>query len=413
MSGPAVGLAILRRRRRSVALAGVVMIVVFGTMLGHVGQHMLRSMLVPGSGLYDQHLLLGVGVTVAAVMATVAWVRWGADWAVVVVLATSVVLSGLLANSHHEGGVATALTPSAAAHEFPLVIIVVGALGWVRSVMRQVPVVRHLHRRSVRERQGIDDIGTLPPVDRCRTAVVAALAGGWSTETERAIVAAIEAPDVARRARRINAISRGRLGGDPFRRDHAVVRAALTLWGCRDEPGADDLHGEAARSWTGVPSSEPGWVRLVDGTMTVAALASSDPVAAERWASTLTTSMTLHRGHRPASVWTPLGFHLGRADEWEHVAATALARANGWIRDDDWAVLRQRALGAAARGAGHPADERTIAAARIWVALVGDTDADRVLSRPTIRRDPLAVALDAYATRVRDDAHRPMQGAGA
>jgi hypothetical protein len=397
--------AVVRRRQWIAALTTVSALLLFGLTLGHAGQHMLRSLLVPGAGLYDQHLLLGLACTVAFVVAIVGWLRWGTDWAVAGVTTLAVVGSGLLANSHH-GEALVVPTPQVAAHEFPLVVIVVGMLGWLRVVVRRTPLLRRWHARVTREREGIDDLGTLAPVDRCRAAAIAALAGGWPAGTEQRIVAAIEAPDVVARARRIGSVARGRFGGDPFRRDHAAARAALSLWGRLDDAATHGLVADADRSWLGVPSSEPGWVRLVDGTLAALALHRHDPSQRPTWADTLHGSMALHRGHRPASAWTPLGFHLGRAEEWEHVTATALARAAGWIGDDDWTALRRRALGAAARGAGHPSDERTIAAARIWVAFVDDEEAARVLARPTVRRDPLAVALDAYAARLGADRDR-------
>ncbi len=62
-----------------------------------------------------------------------------------------------------------------------------------------------------------------------------------------------------------------------------------------------------------------------------------------------------------------------------------------------------RALGASARGTEHPHDERLIAAARIWLVFVDDARAAPLLARPTVRHDPLAVALDRVATRLTAD----------
>ena len=58
------------------------------------------------------------------------------------------------------------------------------------------------------------------------------------------------------------------------------------------------------------------------------------------------------------------------------------------------------ALGASARGTAHPDDERTIAAARVWLRFVDDEQAARLLARPTVAHDPLAVALDCYASSI-------------
>ena len=75
------------------------------------------------------------------------------------------------------------------------------------------------------------------------------------------------------------------------------------------------------------------------------------------------------------------------------------------MADDDWQALRARALGASARGATHPHDERLIAAARIWLVFVDDARAAPLLARPTVRHDPLAVALDRLATRLAAHPH--------
>ena len=91
---------------------------------------------------------------------------------------------------------------------------------------------------------------------------------------------------------------------------------------------------------------------------------------------------------------TPTSLRLATSQPWEHAAATALARWRGWIGDDDWAVLRRRSLGAAARGARRRDDARLVAAARVWAHLLDDEAATRILDRPTRSTDPIAAALD-------------------
>ena len=44
--------------------------------------------------------------------------------------------------------------------------------------------------------------------------------------------------------------------------------------------------------------------------------------------------------------------------------------------------------------------ERLIAAARIWLTMVDDREAARIIDRPTVRHDPMAVALDLLARRL-------------
>ena len=83
---------------------------------------------------------------------------------------------------------------------------------------------------------------------------------------------------------------------------------------------------------------------------------------------------------------------------------SALNRDMGWIDDADWAALRTRLVGASARGSRHPFDERAIAAARLWLANVDDPEAARIIDRPTVAHDPVAVALDRLAAAHRSSA---------
>jgi hypothetical protein len=67
--------------------------------------------------------------------------------------------------------------------------------------------------------------------------------------------------------------------------------------------------------------------------------------------------------------------------------ASVVARNAALIdHDDDWVALRQRALGAAARGALTPTDELLVAAGRRWLERIDDPVAAAVLARPTLRR---------------------------
>ncbi|MEZ5228774.1 MAG: hypothetical protein R2710_19545 [Acidimicrobiales bacterium] len=365
---------------------------------------MARSLLIPGAGLYDEHLVVGVALTLAAVAATIAWLRWGLDSILLAVVGVAIVVSGLMPPTVHAVAF-PAIEQSA--HEFPLVILVVGALAWLRSALRRVPIVGRLAaRRSTRRLDGLDDLMALPPLDRCRAVSVLTLplAGAAPAEVDPRLPAAVGAADVERRARRIGLLARGRRGGDPFRVDHAAARTARLGVGALTTDQVAQLRADAVRAWAGVPASEPTWVRLFDAVVAAIALDPIDPEPARRVGELLHSHLGLRRGHRPAWIWTPLAVAAGRADDWEHTAATALARAAGWIGDDDWSALRRRAFGAAARGTVFAGDERTVAAARIWTALVDDPEAARILARPTVAHDPLAVALDTLATRLRASA---------
>lgn len=394
------------RARRGAALAASVAIpatLVFG--LGHRGVHMARNELAPGAGLIDEHLLAGLAFMAMGILATVLWLRWGADWTVLAVVAGAMATSAALTGDPHAPvasiRAAVGLQPIAAAHEFPLVVLVVAALSWMRSIAGRLPLVGRLLARRHRHRTGLADLGALAPVDRCRAVSVLVLAGA----DDPAARATAAAADVARRARRVGVVARWRCGGDPFRRDHAHARTALSLTGALAAAESDAFVRDAGRNLLGVPCSEPGWVRPLDGTLSALALArAGHPAAADAWAAALGGELGLRRGHRPAWWWTPLGVGAGAAPAWEHAAATALARAGGLLVDDrDWHALRARALGAAARGGELPDDERLIAAARVWLALVDDPEVARIVARPGVRRDPLACALDRLATAVATD----------
>jgi hypothetical protein len=193
--------------------------------------------------------------------------------------------------------------------------------------------------------------------------------------------------------------ARWRFRGDPLRADHAATRAALALCGLLSEQEIHRFRHDAARCWTGVPASEPTWVRLLDGTLAAAALAElGEDDSVQRWRGTWTHLLGLRSGHRPACLFTPLAVGGAWAPAWEHAAASALGHLLGWGGEADWPALRQRALGAAARGPARHEDERLIAASRIWAAALADQQALRILTRPTVSRDPLAVALDGVAS---------------
>lgn len=380
------------RRRWLVAVAVAALPLGLWLLGGHAGVHAARSMLVPGAGLAEAQPLAAAAFLALAVATTVAWLRWGLDWALVAVVAGAMVASAAWGSTDHaEEAVRHA------AHEFPLVVLIAGALGWARATLGGVPGFGWLAGRRVAD-DHVATLADLPPVDRCRAVAIAALAGEATDEHRRAIALS----DVEQRARRIGLTARARRGGDPFRGDHAHTRAALSLAGVLDDDATQRFVADAHRHPVGVPASEPTWVRTLDGTLAALALERlGDGVAPGRWAATLRSSLATRRGHRPAWWWSPLGVSAGRCLDWEHAAATALAHERGWIDDADWAHLRRRVLGAAARGSRRRDDERLIAAGRLWLALVDDPTAERIVARPTVRHDPLAVALDGLARHLR------------
>lgn len=383
------------RMRRAVAL-GMSVAVPLALVLwgGHVGVHMARNLLFPGAGVVDHSPLLAAAFAVLAVAATVVWLQWGADWVVVAVVIASTAVAGLLAVSHPSLGTAQLLHPVRAAHEFPLVVLVIVAIAWVRSAAGRVPVLRHLVIRRNRALGGGVDLASLAPVDRCRAAALFLL---LAPNPEITVDSAWSA-DVIARARRVSAVARLRFGRDPLGRDHAPLRTVRLLAGRMSEAERNRYASEALSSDIGAPCSEPSWVRPLDATLAVLALQRcAAREAGAKWVEALGGAYSLRRGHRPAWWWTPLGVGAGSAPAWEHAAFTGLARAAGWVEDADWHALRKRALGAAARGAEHPHDERLVAAARVWLAFVDDPEAMRIIHRPGVRRDPLACALDQLA----------------
>jgi hypothetical protein len=425
----------VRRRRRvgGVVVVGllvvdVVAIVGFG--LDEQWVAVARNLLFPGLGLFDGHTAVAVLLVALALTALVAWVRWGADWLVGAVWVGGFVVGVWLIAPTAAHAAAAAVVPAPplsasqglaaaplarASHEFAAVMFLLAALARLRAWFAGLPGIRALSRRRHRLRpKGLSALGALAPVDRARVAAVAGLAervGAPLPAADRdAIVAALQAPDVLRRARRVAAVARWRASGDPLRRDQAPIRAALALWGLLSPSQVQDLRDDADRQWTGVPNSEPGWVRLLDGTLVAAALGDlGDAAAVARWQVTLASILSLRDGHRPACAYTPLALPGPWAPAWEQAAAAGLAAVLDWP-GDEWPALRQRGLGAAARGPSRPLDERLIAAGRVSARLAGDVTACRILDRPTVGADPLAVALDlvAGAVGVRAGASRPL-----
>lgn len=382
------------RRRQVLALAvtaGVPMALVLG--FGERGSLAARNLILPGAGLYGSSLAVGAGLTALLVAATVLWWCWGADWVVLAVVVASVIASLVLAPPRPDLA-AGPLAIVEASHEFPLLMALLGlwqawrSLPLVARLLRLAPFAR-LTRSARGDLAGLADLARLGPVDRCRAVSVLALAGPVPAE----VAAAIARPEVVRRAQRVALVARARLGSAALGRDQAALRTALLATG--DRADIEALRAEAARQVAGVPASEPGWVRLLDGTLAAAVLGDTSPPT--HWVAMLDGEFALRRGHRPARYWTPLGVPLGRAEGWEHALAAAIAHTSGWIGADDWPALRSRVLGAAARGASRPADERMIAAGRLWLTVIDEPNTARILARPTVRRDPLACAIDQLA----------------
>ncbi|MCV7149987.1 hypothetical protein [Mycolicibacterium pyrenivorans] len=281
-------------------------------------------------------------------------------------------------------------------HEFPLVLLLLATAGWVRATLAGVPGFRWLAgRRSRSEPWTLSDL-SVP--DRCRAVAVLSMADVVDDDA----LDALRSPEVHRRARRVGVAARWRFAGDPLRNDHAHTRAAMLMCGLLDATGTERLTADAHCSRVGVPCSEPTWVRPLDATLVAVALEDAqDATAAQRWRLALAGPFAIRRGHRAAWWWSPLGLSAGKCCDWEHALVTAIAHSRGWIDEQDWPALRQRVLGAAARGSERSDDERLVAAGRVWLNFIDDPAAAAVLYRPTVKHDPLAVAIDRLAEHFR------------
>ena len=213
----------LRVRRAAVVALSLLVPAILVLGLGHRGAHMARNIVFPGAGLIDERPFIALLLMSLAVLATVAWVRWGVDWSVVAIIVVSTAAAGALTSPADHQSASDALRST---HEFPLVIIATAAVTWVRSVGGRMPGMRRLARRRTRSLSGLSDIDRLSVIDRCRCASIVSLAALTNGVELDRVLATLERDDVAGRARRVGFIARGRRGGDPFRIDHAHARAA-------------------------------------------------------------------------------------------------------------------------------------------------------------------------------------------
>ena len=376
--------------------------------VGHVGNNVLgasRNAIFPGLGFIEWSRWIALLAAAIAAVALAAWFTWGADWLVVVVWATAALVAWrVVPPSHHHSTASGALGVPAvrASHEFGAVMALVAALRWVRGWTIGRPAMSKLlgrGRHASAERYSV--------IDRSRAAAVIAIARRASIEIS------VEPPgdetlavDIIGRARRVGRIARLRWRGDPLRDDHAAGRAALAARGQLDDAELAAFVADADRSWCGVPASEPTWVRPLDALLAAAALFDAGaPRSARRWQIVAGDRFALRHGRRPAWVHTPSAITGGTAPGWEHATFAALSGAFGWLDiADDWAALRARCLGVAARRPRSPLQARVVAAGRVLAAIADDTAAMVILCRPSLGADALAAALAAVADALTNEA---------
>ena len=292
------------RTRRIVGTGLLLAIAVGAAFGGHRGTHAVQNLVVPGVGLIEVSWWLAAATFVLLVGGLVLWLRWGAEWVPLAIIVLSTAGAALLSSAGHG-----APSTMAATHEFPVVALLVSVLTWLASVWRSLPWVGSFRRRPVALRPASD----LPPQERCQLVVLRSLAADRRDVDAGADGALID-DGVVRRARRIDVVARGRLVTPPLTVDHGPARAALLVLGCLDSSARSRLLAEAADAPGGVPASEPGWVRLLDGSLVAVALwRAGDRDGLTRWKTMLDGPLALRRGHRPQAWWTPFGLRVGTA----------------------------------------------------------------------------------------------------
>jgi len=379
-------------RRRRIGYAAVVLLLgldVYATGIFGGGERALaivRSIVLPGLPFLEWQLWLGLAAMAAALAAVGAWLRWGADWLPLLVVAVCIGLAAFVMPLHHQdAGHAHHIVR--ASHEFTVVLVVFALVAQLRLLVTRLP-------GGDRLRQHLSEGIFYPAVDVARAAAIELLRNPTSESARQSL----HDKRLYVRAARVSVWARFRFRKTGLAGAHAPLRSALSLCGSL---GADEdavLRAEARSRPAGVPDSEPTWVRLLDGMLAALAmdrLGQADCV--ERWRSIFDTRFALRHGRRPAVLHTPSMLSLGTARAWEQTAATALAYRAGWIDAADWSHLRPRCLGAAAGSHRDPDTLRLVAAGRLWAALTGDKEAAAILARRTLGNDSLARALNHLA----------------
>ena len=342
----------------------------------------VRTLVLPGLPFLEWQPWIGITCITAALMSVGAWLRWGMDWLLMLVAVVCLLMAIFVMPLHHEPpGAHGHLTR--AAHEFTIVLVVFALLAQLRLLIARLPGGDWLRAR-------MPESWSFPAVDIARASAIEVLGGQDRDEVTRQL----QDDRLFERARRINTLARFRRHGDPLTGAHAPLRAALLLCGELGEDRTSKLMDESQFSLTGVPDSEPTWIRPLDGMLAAIALDRLGEVtAATRWQWIWATRFSLRHGRRPSALHRPSMLSIGTASTWEHATASALAYQMGWFNAEDWHHLRPRCLAAAASTRSDPATQRTVAAGRLWARLTGDSEAIEILERRTRCDDPIAEAL--------------------
>lgn len=408
------------RNRRAVGFAVLALIVgidIFAT--GFFGGSeralaMARTIVLPGLPSLEWNWVIGVATVAATLFAIYAWMRWGMDWLLLLVVAASLAVAtfvmpihehGVEAEAHHHAQLDREAMPAKfapgsqyhetmfdraetpefvhAGHEFLIVLVIFTALAKLRLFLSGYFNNDWFNRF-------IPDSVTFPARDVVQASAFLALADPG----DASLRGGLSDWRVVQRARRINWWARLRRWNDPLEEDHAPTRAALALAGLLSEDQQQRLREEAAGRIAGVPDSEPSWIRPLDGMLAAIALKRmGETECVERWVHVFQTCLTLHGGRRSAALHRPSMMAIGTAPAWEQAAAAALAFREGWIGDEDWTALRGLCLGAAAGGDIRSEAIRLVAAGQLWAVLTGDEEALKLLRRRTFHQDNIASAI--------------------
>ncbi len=175
-----------------------------------------RTVVLPGLPFLEWHVLLGLVAMGSAMGAIGAWLRWGLDWLVLLVMAICLVLAAFVMPLHHHP--APAHPVARASHEFTAVLAVFALIGQLRLLLARLPGSDWIKAR-------LPDGLLFPAVDTARAAGIAAITGSVlvrpSLDDER----------LRRRAARIDLWARCRRRRAALEGAHAPLRAALSLSG--------------------------------------------------------------------------------------------------------------------------------------------------------------------------------------
>jgi hypothetical protein len=361
----------------------------------------IRSIILPGLAFVEWIPALGISVITLSVFSVWLWLRWGATWPIVLVMMGSVVTSATVLPLHsHEGGpgipfwALTSLTPLSlpssaaevapiayASHEFTIVLIIFALVGQLKGLLDRLPGMARLYDR-------LPSLMSEGTIALARSVSLSSFAGTRTLPTQ--LAEPTIGPACARLVRTLTL----RSGPTPMANAFSAYRLALIRTDALSPAESKQWVAECRVNLTGVPCSEPGWNRLLDGTLAALSLdPGRDAEAISRWQFTLRHQLRLRHGRRASSIHLPTMLSLGVAPLWEHALSLALAHQAGWLdAREDWAALRPHCLGLAAGGDNRPATLRLIAAGRLWCHLLGDSEAAEILKRRTLSSDPIALA---------------------